>query len=58
MRIFLLMIVRHCHRRKILGPELVIVILTMPREIVEKRLEERHPRKEEKGTIDRLMVIM
>ena len=50
--------VSHCHNRKILGPELVIVILTMPRKIVKKRLEERHPKKEEKGTIDRLMVIM
>ena len=42
--------------RKFLGPELVIVILTMPRKDVKKRLEKRYPKIEDKATIDFLMV--
>ena len=42
--------------RTFLGPELVIVILTMPRKNVKKRLKKRHPKKEDKKIIDWLMV--
>ena len=42
--------------RKFLGPELVVVILTMPRKDVKKRLEKRYPKIEDKATIDFLMV--
>ena len=48
----------HCFIRKLLGPDLVIVILTMPREKIRKRLKERHPKKEDKKLIDILMVIL
>ena len=42
--------------RKFLGPELVIVILTMPSKNVKKRLKKRHPKKDDKKIIDWLMV--
>ena len=42
--------------RKLLGPELVIVILTMPSKNVKKRLQKRHPKKEDKEAVDLLMV--
>ena len=44
--------------RKFLGPELVVVILTMPRKIVKKRLKKRHPKKTDKGIIKWLMVLL
>ena len=44
--------------RKYLGPELVIVILTMSRENIKKRLQKRHPKKEDKETIDWMMVTL
>ena len=44
--------------RKFLGPELVVVILTMPRKNVRKRLKKRHPKKTDKGIIKWLMVIL
>ena len=40
-----------------MGPALVIVVLTMPKKNVEKRLEKRHAKKEEKETVGWLMVI-
>ena len=42
--------------RKCLGPELVIVILTMQRKNIIKRIKQRHG--EDKDTIDWLMVIL
>ena len=41
-----------------MGPEVVIVILSMPKKDVKKRLKKRHPKKEEKKLIDWLMVIL
>ena len=44
--------------RKFLGPELVIVILTMSRGNIEKRLQKRHPKREDKEIIDWMMVLI
>ena len=44
--------------RKFLGPELVIVILTMPSKSRKKRLKQRHPKKEDKEAVEVLMVIL
>ena len=44
--------------RKFLGPELVIVIPTMPRKDVKKRLKKRHPKKSDKWIVEVLMVIL
>ena len=42
--------------RKLLGPELVIVILTMPQNELKRRLQKRHFKKEEAKFVDYLMV--
>ena len=44
--------------RKLLGPELVIVMLTMSRKNRKKRLQKRHPNKEDENFIDEMMVIL
>ena len=44
--------------RKFLGPELVIVMLKMPRKENKKRLKKRHPKKSDKMFIEWLMVIL
>ena len=43
--------------RKLLGPELVIVMLTMPEDQIKRRLQRRHFHKEDAKLVDILMVI-
>ena len=41
-----------------MGPELFVVILTMPRKDVKNRLKKRHPKKSDKWIVEVLMVIL
>lgn len=39
-----------------MGPELVIIVLTMPKKGIKERLLKRHYKDEDKGFVDILMV--